>query len=88
MATELKILYLDRHTGKPLHPAWLRGLEEAAAYARLKDKRTLKKWIANGLQYVMVGREYYFKCDWIDEYMMATGQSNRHPITEQILKEG
>lgn len=90
MATEIKILYLDRHTGQPLHPAWLRGYTEVAAYARLKDKRhrKLKKWLANGLKHEWVDDVLYVKCEWVDAYIMRNGQANRHPVTEKIIREG
>jgi len=88
MATEIRILYLDRHTGQPAHPAWLRGYKEASAYAGLKDKRhrKLKKWMENGLKHTWDGKEPLFRCEWIDEYLMQNGQSNLHPVTQELIE--
>jgi hypothetical protein len=89
MASELRILYLDKHTGQPVFPAWLRGYKEASAYAGLKDKRhrKLKRWMENGLQHTWDEGIPLFKPQWIDEYLMRNGQGGRHPITEQLLGE-
>lgn len=91
MATEIKILYLDKATGQPAHPAWLRGLEEASAYLGLKDKRhrKLMEWMADGLNYLPVGKEYWFRCEWIDEYLIKRfghASDNLHPVTQELIE--
>jgi hypothetical protein len=69
---------------------WLRGKKEASRYARLKDKqhRKLKKWMANGLKYIVIDGIEYFRTDWMDEHMMANGQANLHPVVEELIREG
>ena len=92
MTERVKIIYLDRHTGQPVHPAWLAGKEQAAAYAGKKDPKTVTKWIKQGLRYTKNGREFYFKCKWIDEFLegngqRGSGQRELSPATKEFLKK-